>query len=577
MVDKRLVGEVKQYKQLFFTLVGLGLGGGILVVVQADTLTKIIDGVFLGNLGLADVWVWMALLLVVMVVRAAFIWLNETLSHRLAARIKSSLRERLVKHLLALGPVQISGEQSGELISLLVEGVENIEPYFAKYLPQLFAAVLVPLLILGIVTPLDTLTAGILLITAPLIPLFMMLIGKLAEQKNKRQWETLSRLSAHFLDVLQGLTTLKIFGRSAEQAQVIARMSGQFRDATLDVLKIAFLSALVLELVATISTALVAVTVGLRLLYYKLTFSQAFFLLLLAPEFYLPLRQLGTHFHAGMAGTTVAERVYSVLSRPLDWRKQDRQPISLSRQTHLCVEFEDVHYAYQGGDRPALKGLSLTIGAGEQVALVGPSGAGKSTVASLLLGFIAPTAGRIRVSGIPLCQIKRSDWLAQVAFVPQAPHLFYGTVADNIRLGRQDAPLEAVIEAARAAGADSFICKLPNGYNTVVGEGGHGLSGGERRRLAIARAFLKDAPFLILDEATAGLDPQTEAEVQQSLKGLMTGRTVLVIAHRMTTVYNADRIVVLNDGQAAERGRHAELMEKQGLYYQLVTAFRGAV
>ena len=573
MVDKRLMQEMKNYRQLFLTLVGLSAGGGVLVILQAGYLTRIVDGVFLGGLDLTAVRPWLFMLLGIMVLRAVFIWLGEIYAHRLAVKIKSSIRERLARQLLALGPVYVNGEQSGELINLLVEGVENIEPYFARFLPQLVIAAVVPLLVLVVAMPLDTATGLILLVTAPLIPLFMILIGRMADKLNKQQWATLSRLSAHFLDVLQGLTTLKIFGRSIEQAKVVVRLSNEFRDITLSVLKVAFLSALVLELAATISTALVAVSVGLRLLYFKLAFSQAFFLLLLAPEFYLPMRQLGSSFHAGMAGAAAADRIYQLLNLPV--RSARPAAAGLPAPDELTVEFKEVHFAYRNGERPALNGFNLILSPGEQVALVGSSGAGKSTVAALLLGFIEPQAGTIRINGADITRLELAAWLKNVAYVPQSAHLFYGTVADNIRLGRKEASQEEVEAAAAAAGAHQFITGLPQGYDTIVGEGGQGLSGGEKRRLAIARAFLKNAPLLILDEATAGLDAHHEREIQLALERLTRGRTVLLIAHRLRTVYGADKIAVVSQGRIVEQGRHSELLERQGIYHELVTAFRG--
>jgi len=574
MVDKRLIEQLKLHKQKFFLLVGLGLGGGILAVLQADFLAKIINGVFLEKLDWTGVSLWMGALFVIMTLRSVFVWLLEVTAHSLAAFIKKDIRQKILGSLLALGPIYIHSQQTGELVNVLVEGVENLEPYFAKFLPQLFTAVVVPVVILTVVFPLDITTALILLLTAPLIPVFMILIGRTAEQVNKRQWETLSRLSAHFLDVLQGLTVLKIFGRSIEQIEVIRRMSAQFRDKTLGVLRIAFLSALVLELVSTISTALVAVTIGLKLLYFKMDFYQAFFLLLLAPEFYLPLRQLGTHFHAGMAGSAAAERIFAILTLPKRTEGKKGE-ILFPRQGQVDIVFENVSYAYDDGKRPALKDLSFVMKPGETVALVGASGSGKSTIASLLLAFMVPDKGHIYINGICLSDIKLKDWLAQVAFVPQAPHLFYSSVADNIRLGREEATLAEVMDAAQHAGAHEFIISLPDGYDTLVGEGGHGLSGGQCKRLAIARAFLQDAPFLLLDEATAGLDPQSEAVIDEALTLLMQGRTVLIIAHRLTTIYKAHCIVVLREGQAVEVGRHDELLKAQGLYSQLVMSFRG--
>ncbi len=549
---------------------GLGAGGGLLAIAQAYYLAQVIDRLFLGKQNLAAVAGLLGLLAGIAVARAAALYLEGLQAFKLAAAVKTGLRRRLTKHLLGLGPVTLAQQPAGELISIAGEGVENLEAYFAKYLPQLAKAAMIPVFILFTVWPLDLTSALIMLITAPLIPVFMVLIGKMAESRNIRQWETLNGLSAHFLDVLSGLTTLKLFGRSLEQIIVITRVSKEFRDATMDVLKVAFLSALALELLATISTALVAVTVGLRLLYGEVQFFQAFFVLLLAPEYYLPLRMLGSQFHAGMAGKAAAADIVRLLE--VKGPQAAGGDTAWPRQQQIDIVFRNVQAVYRPGAQAALQGISFTLAAGQHLAIVGPSGAGKSTVAALLLAFLAPSAGEILINGRSLRELSPADWLPQVAFVPQRPHLFQGTVADNICLARPAARLDEVMAAAKAAGAHDFILRLPAGYDTLIGDGGHGLSGGERQRLAIARAFLQDAPLVILDEAARGLDVPSQARLDSALATLLAGRTAIIIAHRLSTVRQADKIIVLTEGRIADTGTHTELLAKPGLYRQLVAA-----
>jgi len=570
LLDKQLVQEVVKQRWLLAVVTILGTGGGVLAVSQAYYLTQVIDQIFLGKQELSVVAPILWLLAGLALLRAIIMYGEGVLSFTLAAEIKTVLRQRLVSHVLALGPVTMAQQPAGELINIISEGVENLDAYFSKYLPQLSKAVIIPVFILMVVGPLDRTTAVIMVVTAPLIPVFMILIGKLAEKRNLRQWETLNSLSAHFLDVLAGLTTLKLFGRSREQIAIITRVSNEFRDTTMGVLKVAFLSALSLELLATISTALVAVTVGLRLLYGEVTFAQALFVLLLAPEYYLPLRMLGSQFHAGMDGKSAAADIFQLLALQGPVMASGAAP--LARQQQIGLEFREVFADYQQGARPALAGVSFTLKAGQHLAVVGPSGAGKSTLAALLLNFLAPTAGEILVNGLALCTLCASDWLQQVAFVPQRPHLFQGSVADNIRLARPDASLAEVVAAAKAAGAHDFIMRLPSDYNTPVGEGGRGISGGERQRMAIARAFLQNAPLVILDEAAKGLDVKSQVTLDTALSRLLAGRTAIIIAHRISTVRQADKIVVLNAGQIAEAGTHAELLAKSGIYSRLVAA-----
>jgi len=503
-------------------------------------------------------------------VRFVINWVGDSAAHNLAARIKQVLRQRLLAKIFALGPLYTMHEQSGELINTLTTGIENIEDYFAKFLPGVAMAGIIPTLILAFVLPFDWMSALLMIVTAPLIPFFMILIGQWANKLNQEQWQVLSRLSSHLLDVLQGLTTLKIFGRSREQVSIIGRLSDEFRSKTLQVLRVAFLSALMLELIATISTALIAVTVGLKLLYGKMLFTEALFVLLLAPEFYAPLRQLGSYFHAAMSGESSAARIYALLAEPLPLVNEGNQSFSASRQ--ITIEFKNVGFAYH--NKLAVEGLSFVVKPGEQLAIVGASGSGKTTISRLLLRLIQPLAGKIFINGQLLDQIRLSDWRSLVAYVPQAPHLFQGTIAENVCFGLVK-NRAAIIAACKQAQADGFINELGQGYDTVIGEGGQPLSGGQAQRIALARAFLKDAPVLILDEATAGLDLATEAVLQQTMIELMRNRTVVFIAHRLSTVRQADQIIVLHNGKISERGNHQELLLLGQEYAQMTAAYRG--
>jgi ATP-binding cassette subfamily C protein CydD len=574
-LDKRLLRQARPARVGLALAIGMGLLGGMAIVGQARLLSQVVSRVFLDGDTLAGVRSLLLAFFVLSLVRAALTWGGEVAANAVAGRVKRDLRAQLMARLVELGPAYARGERSGELTNTVVEGVEALDAYFRQYLPQLALAALVPLAVLFFVFPLEWVSGLVLLLTAPLIPVFMVLIGNLAEGVTRRQWTSLSRMSAHFLDVLQGLTTLKLFGRSRAQVRTIAQISDEFRGATMGVLRVTFLSALVLEWVATLSTAVVAVQLGLRLLYGQLSFEQGFFVLLLTPEFYLPLRLLGSRFHAGMEGVAAAQRIYEVLETP---DSSSSLPAGMtvagvSLRTSLRLTIDDVHYAYDGGERPAVEGLSFRLDAGERVALVGPSGAGKSTVAYLLLRFVEPDRGTIWAGDRPLRAYPAAAWREQVAWVPQNPYLFHGTLAENIRLARPGASAEQVRRAARQAQAHLFVEALPEGYDTLIGERGSRLSGGEAQRIALARAFLKDAPLLILDEATANLDPEVEALVQEAMGRLLQGRTTLLIAHRLSTVYRADRILVMDRGRIVEEGKHAALVQQGGLYGRLVGAY----
>lgn len=472
-------------------------------------------------------------------------WLTELAAHRASAAVKSELRGRLLDRAAALGPGWLSGQKAGSLIALATRGVDALDDYFARYLPQLGLAVVVPVAVLARIVTEDWVSAAIIVVTLPLIPVFMILIGWYTQARMDRQWKLLSRLSGHFLDVVAGLPTLKIFGRAKAQAESIRAITSEYRRATMRTLRIAFLSSFALELLATLSVALVAVTIGMRLVHGELDLYTGLVILILAPEAYLPLRQVGAQFHAAAEGLAAAEEIFDVLEEPV----RDGGGAGAGVPGSVRLELEGVTVRHAGRAEPSLDAMSLTVEPGETVALIGPSGAGKSTLLDVVLGFAVPEeGGSVRVGGEPLASLDLEAWRSRIAWVPQRPYLFAGTVAENVRLARPDASDEAVREALRDAGADGFVAGLPQGLDTPLGEDGAGLSAGQRQRLALARGFLADRPLLLLDEPTAALDGETEAGVVDAVRRLAAGRTVLLVAHRPALLAVADRVVRVGAG-----------------------------
>jgi ATP-binding cassette subfamily C protein CydD len=522
---------------------------GALLIPQAWLVASIAEAALFRDIPLEALWPRFWGLLGFFLLRAVLTWTGEQVAFAMAQRVGTAVRTDLLDQARALGPVGLGGEQVGALATSLVEGVEALEGYFARFLPAMITTVLIPLAVLAAVTPLDWISALVLVLTAPLIPFFMILIGKGAERLNQRQWARLTRMGARFLDAIQGLTTLKLFNASRREAETVSRMAEAYRRDTMKVLRVAFLSSLVLEFLATVSIALIAVLIGFRLFWGEMEFHRGLFILLLAPEFYLPLRSLGVHYHARMEAIGAADGMITLLSRARPARPIQGVPYRPTGPVGLS--FEDVVVTYDNGVK-GLTGATFAIAPGEHVALAGPSGAGKSTLVNLLLRFVEPSAGRVLTGGIPLDGLSVEDWRRSLAWVPQRPHLFQGSIAEAIRLGCPDASLEAVEEAARLANAHGFIQSLPEGYHQAIGEGGNRLSGGQVRRLALARAFLRDAPLLLLDEPTASLDGESEAAVLDALGRLTVGRTVLTIAHRPDTLRAADRVVWLEDGRVVE-------------------------
>jgi ATP-binding cassette, subfamily C, bacterial CydD len=570
-MNRELIKEVRMARVSLGLTVAIGLLAAAATIVQLVALSKVVDRVFLEGTDLIEVRGLLLLLLGASVLRAALLWGREATGQRGAVRVKSELRRRLCAHVLRLGPSYTREERTGELATTATEGIEKLDAYVGRYLPQVFLSGLVPLMIAGYILPRDLSSAVLLLVTAPVIPVLMVLVGSYAEEHTRRQWRALSRMGASFLDAMQGLTTLKVFGRSADEGEKVAATSDEFRKRTMKVLRYAFLSGFVLEFMTAAAIGLVAVTLGVRVISGNMPFEVAFLVLLLTPEFYKPLRELGIHRHAGMEGSAAAERIFEILSTPP--RVLRGSGASNLASDEISLELSGVGYTYPGSEEAALREISLVLPAGTRTALVGRSGSGKSTLVNLLMRFVDPETGTIHANGVEITELSADAWRANLALVPQRPHLFHGSVLDNIRLARPEASREEVERAAELAGAAAFIGRLSNGYGTGIGERGARLSGGEAQRIAIARAFLKDAPVLVMDEPTSGLDPESERLIRTAIERLADGRTVLMVAHRLNTVYGADRIAVLDGGQLVETGTHRDLIQTDGLYAYLVNAY----
>src|SRR5580700_11385547 len=556
-VDRRLVRYAGAARAHLMVTLVLGLAGTGLILAQAGLLARALAVAARGDVA-AALSGTLAALLVVVAARAAVSYGGEVAALRAAATVKSQLRRALTARSLQLGPVWLGGQRAGEITTLSTKGLDGLDSYFARYLPQLVLAVLVPVAVLAGVAVADWVSAVIIAVTLPLIPVFAVLVGWHTKTQTRRQWRLLATLGGHFLDVVEGLPTLKVFGRAKAQEQVIAKVTEDYRAATMSTLRVAFLSALVLELSAAVATALVAVEVGLRLLYGHLGYETALLVLLLTPEAFLPIRAVGAQFHASMEGVAAARGVFEILDTPIpgEARSAATAPRSGSSRADLrrqYIRLNDVTAAYPDRHRPALEGVSLTIAPGDRVVLTGPSGAGKSTLLALLLRFITPAAGTIELAGGgadgDVAAIDIRQWRTQIAWVPQQPYLFTGTAADNIALGQAGASRDAICRAARQAGAADFIEELRAGYDTPLGERGLRLSAGQRQRIALARAFLRDAPLLLLDEPVAHLDPVSARLIGTAIDTALADRPVILGSHREGWAYGGGRVIRLEQGK----------------------------
>jgi ATP-binding cassette subfamily C protein CydD len=548
---------------------GAGVARGAAAIPFAWLLSEAISKAAFDGADLAALTPTLIALAALVLLRALLGYAAERAGFSASARVRAALFRQLLDHVMALGPVRLAARPTGELVAILTDAVAASDPYWRRYLPARAASAALPVLVLLCVAFADWRAALVFAVGAPVALLFLVLAGRGAEQASNKQWARLLRLGGHLLDAIQGLPDLKIFNASRREIALVAQMADAYRKDAMAVLRIAFLTSLVLEFFTALAIALVAVLVGFRLLWGQLDFHTGLFVLLLAPEFYAPTRALGAERHAKMEAQAAAEKIVALLDQnTLD---APAPLAALPSAEAVALRFEDVRFAYDDGPL-ALDGVSFEIAAGETVALVGPSGAGKSTLFALLLRFIEPDAGRILVNGENLAALDPRDWRRHIAHMPQRPHFFDGDVIENVAMGRDAGPeVDArVAQALEQARAENVFARLPGELRARIGESGVGVSGGEAQRLALARAFYRPTPLVLLDEPTAHLDCETEGDLLESLAQLCSGRTALVIAHRLATAQSADRLIVLDNGRVVETGSHEALLAAGGVYARMV-------
>lgn len=545
MIEKHLWQEGKKEKGFLLGTIVSGFLSGLFGIAQAYLLAYIIVKVYQGDMTVSAVISPLLVFFGIIVLRGFCHWLEEYFGLKLGNAVEESLRHQVLEKIRSLGPVAMKDIRRGEIITLLTEGLETLETYFKKYQPQLFKSAILPLVFLVIVFPQDYVTGIIMVITAPLVPIFMSLIGQWTKVQTKKQWRVLSALGGYFQDVLEGFTTIKLLNRSDEQESKIDAASDRFRSVSLKVLRWAFLSALVLELLTTLSIALIAVGLGIRLVEGTMEFQTALFLLFIAPEFYLPLRSLGTQYHNSLNGVEAAKDIFAFLETESQQEKVGSE-ILPKESPSLC--FSDISFAYEENS-PALNGLSFTLPPQKKLGIIGSSGSGKTTILRLLLGYITPQRGEILINDIPLSALEKESLMERIAVISQSPYVFRGTIMENIQMGRNNSTSEDVKKICEEIGAAAFIEKLPQGYDTLIGEGGQRLSGGEKQLLAIARGCLKEAVLVLMDEATKNLDLEKDLSVQRALAYLTKDKTTIAIAHRLQTLEQMDYIMVVEDGR----------------------------
>ncbi len=544
------------------------------IVGQSYFVVTIIQELFLDHAAFLSIIPAIFLLISMLLLRTIFQYIIKESGIKMAQTAKISMREKLLRHFTSQPMTEADKGQSGQKTSLFMDTVDEIDGYFSQYLPQVIQSVGIVLIVWIAIFILNWTSGLIILVSAPFIPIFMMIIGVKTKDKSKEQLSELAAFSGTFLDTLQGLPTVKIFGQSAAQRDKIDQDSTKFRDATMGILKVAFTNSLALEFIAMLSIGLIALEIAIRMIIFQnLSFFTGFFVLLLAPELFNQLKQLGSAFHSGRASMGAASRVEDTLQEetaPVSWGQEPLEECTIPE-----LQLDQAIFHYEEGDFQ-LEASSMRISACDQVAIIGKTGAGKSTLLYVLAGFLPVQEGEFLINGIPQDRVQKTDWFGKIGYLSQQPYIFSGTVRENILLGSPEEQRDKTIqEVAAQAGIQDWIAALPEGLDTAIGEGGRGLSGGEKQRIAIARTLLKKPQILFFDEPTTGLDIQTEHILQQSLDALKHQATIITVAHRLHTIRNADKIFLMDEGKIAGEGTHEELYRHHPMYQQMLNTQQG--
>lgn len=539
---------------------------GAIIIIQAYFLADAISSLFGGD-SFAIVFKKLIIFFLALVVRQLLTVWKRNIAYHFAARTSKELRESLLQKLFQLGPRFVKKEGSGQTVTLVMEGMMKFRRYLELILPKLMNSAIIPAMICIFIFFVNIRSAVILALAVPILIAFMILLGLAAKRKADRQYESYQMLANHFVDSLRGLETLKYLGLSRQHINKIILVSERYRRATMGTLRIAFLSSFALDFFTMLSIATVAVFLGIDLINGKMELHPALTILILAPEYFLPIREVGADYHATLDGKEAGKKIQEILDRESLQQKQDPIPLWQSTST-FSVKGVSVHFA--DSDRPALQDIQFSVSGSKKIGIIGASGAGKSTLIDILSGFLTPSSGEFQINGKKLATLSQLNWQSQITYIPQHPYIFHDTVLNNIRFYDPEATVKEVEKAAERAGLTEMIQSLPRGFETIIGEGGRSLSGGQEQRIALARAFLSNRPIIMLDEPTAHLDIETEYELKETMLQLFNGKLVFFATHRLHWMLDMDQIIVLDQGKIVGIGTHEQLVRQNSTYYQLV-------